>query len=231
MKLLLSCALFAFTAAPSAAPPLAPSVDLRPEFERLHLPPRAQGARPTCSIFTTCAALEFALARVEQRGERMSVEYLNWAANAASGWHDDGDFFHHALAGFVQEGLCSESELPYAEHFDPNATPPAAVCAHAQELKARTLGRMVVHWIVPWTPGHFSLTSAQFDEVRRTLDRGWPVAAGSGHSRLLVGYREDASAPGGGVFLTNDSALAAFGEVSFEFVRKDVADVFWVEAL
>ena len=39
------------------------------------------------------------------------------------GWRDDGDFFHHALAGFVQEGLCGESALPYREHFDPDATP------------------------------------------------------------------------------------------------------------
>ena len=31
------------------------------------------------------------------------------------------------------------------------------------------------------------------------------------------------------MFVTSDSALAAYGEVSYEFVRNEVADVFWVE--
>ena len=62
------------------------------------------------------------------------------------------------------------------------------------------------------------------------LAAGYPVAAGSGHSRLLVGYRDDATLPGGGEFITEDSALARFDKVTYEFVRTQVADVFWVEA-
>ena len=45
-----------------------------------------------------------------------------------------------------------------------------------------------------------------------------------------MGYRDDPALPGGGAFLTMDSALNRFDEVSYDFVRKEVADVFWVEA-
>jgi hypothetical protein len=205
------------------------AVDLRPELERLGLAPRSQGPRPTCSIFTTCSALEFALARVEPRPLRLSPEFLNWAANQCSHDNADGDFFHQSLAGFEREGLCSESALPYAAAWDAAANPPPAALAQAQALRERTRSELAIHWIVPWVPNRFGLSDEQFAEVKRTLAAGWPVAAGSGHSRLLVGYRDDPAAEGGGTFVTCDSALAAWGEVSYAFVHKDVADVFWVE--
>ena len=213
-------------AVPAAAPA---AVDLRPELDALHLGPRAQGPRPTCSIFTTCSALEFALARAERKPVRMSTEFLNWAANQSSHDNADGDFFHQALAGFANEGLCSEELEPYAAAWDPAANPPPAALEAAHALRERARSALAVHWIVPWVPNRFGLSDEQFAEVKRTLAAGWPVAAGSGHSRLLVGYRDDPAAEGGGVFLTCDSALAAYSEVSYTFVRRDVADVFWVE--
>src|SRR5204863_2287204 len=103
MRLLPSARALLLLAAACGAAPDAPAVadsDLRPRFTALGLLPRAQGARPTCSIFTTVAALEFAFARARGRGERLSVDYLNWAGNAATGRRDDGDFFHVALAGW-----------------------------------------------------------------------------------------------------------------------------------
>src|SRR5215471_9445346 len=58
---------------------LAPIVDLRPSFEKWGLSPRRQGKRGTCSVFTVTGSLEFAAARQLQRGQRFSVEFLNWA--------------------------------------------------------------------------------------------------------------------------------------------------------
>ena len=87
-----------------------------------------------------------------------------------------------------------------------------------------------VRWIRPIESGSQGLTDAQFDDVLRTLAAGYPVAAGSAHSRLLVGYREEPSAAGGGVFVTLDSALASFAEVSAEYVRTQINDAFVVEA-
>jgi hypothetical protein len=212
---------------PPPPPPLSPT-DLRPQFEAFALVPRAQGRRPTCSIFTTVAAFEFAFARTTGQPERLSVEYLNWAANAATGRSDDGDFFHCALAGYERFGLCSEALQNYAARFA-NAPPPPDALVDAGRRLA-TAGPLVqVRWIRP-IGGGAGLSDAQFEDVLRTLAHGWPVAAGSSHSRLLVGYHDDAAAPGGGTFLTLDSAKAAFAEVCAEFVRTKVNDAFVVEA-
>ncbi len=219
---------------PISAPPqpsLPASVDLRPWLLALELSPRPQGARGTCSIFTTCSAIEFALAVRRGQALRLSPEYLNWAAGQASGQPSDGNFFHNALAGFERHGICAESNMPYAAAFDPNSAPSAAAAAEATLIREQSRGAILVHWIVPWTPDRFGVSPEQFAEIKRVLALGYPVAAGSGHSRLLVGYRDDLSLPGGGAFLTEDSALNRFDEVTYEFVTKDVADVYWIEAL
>ena len=205
-------------------------VDLRPELTALGLIPRPQGWRGTCSVFTTCSAIEWAWAKHRGQPQRLSVEFLNWAASQAAGGPSDGAFFHNALAGFERFGLCAEESMPYREAYDPNLAPsPEALAEAAATMPANRAG-LLVHWIVPWEPNRFGLTDAQFAEVKAVLDRGYPVAAGAGHSRLLVGYRDDPALPGGGAFLTEDSALARFDEVTYDFVKNEVADVFWVEA-
>lgn len=217
--------------APSTAPAAPPtSVDLRDALVAMGLPPRAQGPRGTCSIFTTCEAIEFALAKHRGKAQRLSPEYLNWAASQVLGRPSDGNFFHNALAGFEQHGICGESAMPYAPQYDAARAPSTDAAKEAAQIKDEAKASLVVRWIVPWKPNRFGVDDAQFAEIKSTLARGYPVAAGSGHSRLLVGYRDDATKPGGGVFLTEDSALARFDEVTYEFVRKEVADVFWIEA-
>ncbi len=216
------------TSAPATSQPA--SVDLRPRLTELGLTPRPQGGRGTCSIFTTCAAIEFAVARQTGRGERLSPEYLNWAAGQAAGRPSDGNFFHNALAGFERHGICRETSMPYQPDFDAERGPSTAAAAEAELIRAQAAGALHVRWIVPWVPDRFGVNDEQFAEIKRVLASGYPVAAGSSHSRLLVGYRDEASAAGGGVFITEDSALNRFDEVSYEFVRTQVADVFWVEA-
>lgn len=201
------------------------SVDLRPELRRLGLPIRKQGTRGTCSVFTAAGAYEFALSRAAQRGVVLSVEFLNWAANEAVGRVDDGSFFADVVAGYEKHGACREAAWPYARDFDPGSTPGPAAVAEAAALRTR---RAHAHWIQPWTP-QAGLRSEHLDAIRTTLQRGWPVCLGSAHSTLAVGYRDDASLPGGGVLLVRDSATGSDREVDFEFVQKRVGDVFWVE--
>jgi len=60
-------------------------VDLQPNFERWHLSPRNQEDRGTCPVFATVGIIEYELARVRGEHTRLSVEYLNWAANGGTG--------------------------------------------------------------------------------------------------------------------------------------------------
>jgi hypothetical protein len=210
--------------------PLARGVDLRPTLEALDLGPRSQGPRGTCSIFTTCGAIEFALAKHRGRATRLSPEFLNWAAGEAAGRPSDGNFFHNALAGFERFGICAEAAMPYRERFDAAAAPSAQALAEAEAIRAEAREACIVRWIVPWQPNHFGVSDEQFAEIKSVLARGYPVAAGSGHSRLLVGFRDDPVLRGGGEFLTLDSGLGRFDYVTYEFVRTQVADAFWVEA-
>ena len=207
------------------------SVDLRPRLTELGLTPRPQGPRSTCSIFTTCSAIEVAVAKRTGAAVRLSPEYLNWAAGKAARHASDGNFFHNAIAGFEAYGLCTEAAMPYQPAFDPQREPSAEAAQQGARLREQANGTVVFRWIVPWAPDRFGVSEEQFAEIKRVLAAGYPVAAGSGHSRLLVGYRDDAKLPGGGAFITEDSALSRFDEVPYDFVRKQVADVFWVEAL
>jgi hypothetical protein len=211
------------------APPAA--VDLRDELTGLGLVPRPQGGRGTCSVFTTCAAIEVALAKHRGHAERLSPEFLNWSGSQVIGRPSDGAFFHNALAGFAKYGICADTAMPYEKRYHANHSPSAEALAQAEAVREESRDALAVHWIVPWQPNRFGLSDEQFAAVKAVLARGFPVAAGSGHSRLLVGYRDDPALPGGGAFLTEDSALARFDEVTYDFVRQQVADVFWVEAL
>lgn len=228
LLVLAACASPVAAPLPPAAPepPPAPAgSDLRPQFAAFGLPPRAQGHRPTCSIFTTVAAIEFAAARATGTGERFSVDYLNWAGNVATGRADDGDFFHTALDGWERFGICADTLLPYGAAFDPAAVPPPDALVDGGRHRALLGQRLRVRWLKP-NDGVKGLTDAQFADVIDSLVAGWPVAAGSGHSRLLVGY--DAS--GDGRFLTLDSGSGRFDEVSAAYVRGELYDVFVVTA-
>ena len=207
-------------------------VDLRPVFDNWGLGPRKQGARGTCSVFTTTAALEFALAKRHKKGVMLSPEFLNWAANqtAHAKPPGDGQFFKDCLNGFKTHGICSEEEMPYHMVFDPAIKPSSKAVKAAAELRKHDENGLVVHWINPLKekPG---LADRQMHKIRQVLAQGWPVAAGASHSRLLVGYEAASEKLGDGVFLTKDSGKGAYAIVSWQFVQENVGDVFWIEAL
>jgi hypothetical protein len=124
-------------------------------------------------------------------------------------------------------GICPESELPDRDHVDPDLKPTEKALSEAKALLASDLR---LHWIKPWDP-HQGLNDQQLAEVRRTLQRGWPVCGGflwpkrerwdagvlqmclrsdvrEGHSVVLVGFRDGPAQPGGDVFLILNSSGA-----------------------
>jgi len=223
-------------------------VDLRPLFKERGLATRAQGSRGTCSAFTITRAIEYALGKKQRRTSRLSVEFLNWASNQVIGERRDGGFFSDLWKGFERYGICDEDEMPYVSEFDPQRRPSDAALAHAR--KRRETG-LRLHWIKPWDPNR-GLSDEQFAAVKETLRRQRPVCGGflwpkqaewadgvlqwasrenvrDGHSVLLVGFRNDASLPGGGVFLVqNTSKGPRHGAMSYQYVRAYMNDAAWI---
>jgi len=224
-------------------------VDLRPILDNWGLAPRTQGSRGTCSAFVVTGALEYALASSERRGTRLSVEFLNWASNQATGHAEDGGFFSDLWKGFNAYGICPEADLPYRAKFDPDLRPPQAALQNAKRLASAGLRW---HWIKPWDV-KTGLTDAHLAAIKRTLSRQWPVCAGlrwpkaekwndgvlamappegvrDGHSVLLVGFRDDPAQPGGGTFLFRNSAKdARDGRMTYEYARAYMNDAGWID--
>lgn len=203
--------------------------DLRADFRKYDLKPRLQGERDTCSVHTTVGAFEFGLSRKLNKSTILSVEFLNWASNQVAGDQSDGSFFADCLDGFRKYGLCPDAMMPHRATFDPNFKPSPRAREMAEALRREVMDSLQVHWIMPPKNDKPGLTARQFAEVKATLSRGYPVAFGSAHSVLLVGFRVDAKQAGGGEFLVKDSTEPDFVTISFEHVRTKPYDVFWLE--
>lgn len=200
-------------------------VDLRSHYDRWKMPPRSQGQRNTCSVFVTVGAFEYALSRKLDRAVPLSVEYANWACNRMINNQsvDRGQFFHDLLRGYERYGMCLETLMPYEDRFQ-NTTPTEEARTDAQDRKKLPFQ---VHWIKPWSKSA-QVADDQMESIYQTLAAGWPVCAGSDHSRLLVGYELDGSLPGGGRLITRDSGLGSYSEVSIEWGKSHFYDLFWV---
>lgn len=232
----------------SATSALPASVDLRPEFAKWGLPCRAQGKRGTCSVFTVVGALELAVARQQHHGERFSVEFLNWGANRVVGHDKDGGFFSDLWKAFAAYGICSEEAMTYRNRFDPALAPTLEVLAEAKSRLALGLRH---HWIKEWDV-KTGLTEEQFLAIKHTLNQGWPVCAGlrwpkkpewrdrvlqmcpadgvfDGHSVLLVGYRDESSQAGGGLFLFRNTGNGSRdGRMPYTYARTYMNDAVWI---
>jgi hypothetical protein len=250
MALIALLALLTHPAAPYAAEQASTNtVDLRPAFEKMGLGPRRQLSRPTCSVFTVVGALEFAIGKRQGQCPRLSIEFLNWAANRECGDKEDGGFFSDLWKGFAAQGICTEAEWSYQERF--NAVGEPAPEALADAKKRLNLG-LRLHWIKEWDV-NTGLKETEFDGVKRTLAAGWPVCGGfrwpkqekweknvlqmcgadavrDGHSVLVVGYRDDSAQPGGGVFIfRNTSGEGQDGLMPYAYARLYMNDAVWVD--
>jgi hypothetical protein len=225
------------------------SVDLRPSLLRWGLDTRLQHRRNTCSVFVVVEALEFALASKGKLDSRLSVEFLNWAKNQSEHESEDGACFSELWTGFEAFGICPETEMPYLKKYDPANLPSAETIAHAKEVSS--LG-LKLHWIKEWDADK-GVNEKELAEIKKTLARGWPVCGGflwpksskvstkmlkviprseviDGHSVFLVGYRDDETQPGGGVFLfRNTAGKSRKGQMTYEYALTYMNDAIYVD--
>ena len=220
-------------------------IDLSPCFAALGLPRRAQGKRPTCSVFTVAHALDYALAAATGCGVPQSVEYLNWAAHQEQGRAEDGGFFSEIWTGYETLGCCTEAELPYRAEFDSLLDP-----GSLREAAGSSRPGLRLEWIKEWDP-ETGVTPEQMEQIRAVLAGGSPVCGGlrwprkpvwtdevlevcppeavfDGHSVLLIGYRTDPALPGGGAFRIRNSNQPASGFLPYAYVSEYLNDAAWI---
>lgn len=224
------------------------TIDLRETYRQYQLDVPSQGGRGTCSTFTVTGALEYAVAKHNGVPTRLSVEFLNWASNAAIGETEDGGFFSDLWKGFEKFGICPDGDAPYRDTFDAKYSPSQPARDHAAAI--RDLG-LRMHWIKPWDP-HRGLDETEFAAVKRAISQRWPVCGGflwpkvekwqdgllqmaardavrDGHSVLLVGYEDDAKLPGGGRFFLRNTSHRGECSMSYEFARAYMNDALWID--
>lgn len=201
------------------------SIDLRTAFSNWGLPIKPQGRRNTCAVFTFTGALEYALARgTGQNGFRLSEEYLNWAADEIAGEKEDGASYEELIEAFDEWGISSERLFPYAANYSGSTPSPNALAS------AKAIWKLVFqrHWIAKRTIN--GLTDAHIAEMRKVLATGWPLCAyGHAHSILIVGFYDDPKMPGGGQFITRNSATQRYETIFYEAAKDEFGSVLWIE--
>jgi hypothetical protein len=208
-------------------------VDLKPELQNLGLTARQQGNRDDCSLFAITGVVEYERARhLQKPPQRLSEEFLIWASDKASGEPGDQAMFWKAVAGLNASGICSEELMPYGKKPRPQQRPSQEAVAEARELAER----WQVEWIKRWSVDR-RLTDPQLLEIKRALAAGHPVACGlrwpkdlkgfailkvpapsqvfDGHSIMLVGYEDEPSKPGGGMFKFRNSDGPNWGQQGY----------------
>jgi len=227
-------------------------VDLSVEFDKLALPPRAQGDRDVCSLFAVTGMANFEYARSQPDSHaQLSEEFLIWAARKATGKTHDQSMFYEAICGLNRLGISSDKLMPYAHASDAHRKPSAPATADARTLSERW--RVV--WIKRWDLKN-PLTDHQFHELKQALAGHHPVACGmrwpkndkdshqlmkvlpasaveDGHSVLFTGYVDDPHLAGGGKFLFRNSwgpdwGRHGYGEMCYGYARAYTNDSVWM---
>ncbi|HEV3386675.1 MAG TPA: C1 family peptidase, partial [Gemmata sp.] len=139
--------------------------------------------------------------------------------------------------------------MPYQAKPNPNRKPSPEAVREAKALAQR----WDVHWIKRWDVTQ-RLSDAQIHAIKQAIAAGHPVASGlrwpnkgddlidvppadkvfDGHSILLVGYEDDASKPGGGVFVFRNSwgpkwGNNGYGNMSYAYARTYANDALWLQ--
>jgi hypothetical protein len=201
----------------------APPVDLPPVVEPLAQlpPPGNQGRRNSCVAFTLAAMCQV----LGGDPTELSAQFLYWACKDRD--RIPGDVGTSPVVGMdvlKDLGVCKEQTWPYRPEPVDNANPghdrPPEPAFSEAKLRRIT--------------GYRQLPSKDFRQIKGALAEGKPVLIGlpiwehwtdawqarklgkvrpplpgerrgSGHAMCVLGYRDDASVPGGGYFIVRNS--------------------------
>jgi hypothetical protein len=183
----------------------------------------------------------------------LSEEFLWWACDQAAGLKKDHSvLFQRVVNGLNTFGICAEELMPFAKKGDSPRKPSMAAIQDAAKRAERWRVVWVRHWAV-----NRQVSPEEFHALKQALASGHPVACGlrwpksstgddrllqvppqgkveDGHSIAFVGYEDDPSKPGGGVFRIRNSwgrqwGNKGYGIMSFAYVRAYLNDALWLE--
>ncbi|MBL9126238.1 MAG: C1 family peptidase, partial [Verrucomicrobiales bacterium] len=210
-----------------AVPPQGFGEDALPDSVRLtpRLPVvRDQGSRGTCVAFATVALREF----LEPESQRLSEQFLYWACKELDGRDAPGTTLHTAMSSLAQYGCCLEKSWPYDPAPRPNneshRPPPRGALEDASRFRMPNCRTVEPSWVdqyrrilagrngaepTPVVVGVLVFPSWFYSPATHrtgkiTLPFPYEEPEG-GHAMCVVGYVDDATAPGGGYFIVRNS--------------------------
>lgn len=223
-------------------PEIRPEVDLRPRFTELGLYAKNQGRRPSCAVFAVVSALEFQNAELLGRPEKLSEEYLIWAARktlgrdrpvvaatadaaAPTGDEDEGFAITDIVTALRTYGIPQEDRMPDTLGKKMQDIPEPAP-ALVDEARRHC---QVAVYPVPQTSLVGNLVQALNAGIPVVVGMRWPhygstragylsqqtPVIGSGHAVTLVGYHSSSTSPDDVVFIFKNSWGVQWGAAGF----------------
>lgn len=218
-------------------------VDMRPQIDAFGFTPGHQGERLTCTLFTLTFISEYqwALTHSIDQPQQFSQEFLVRASNEACNTETDSGMTYEIIHALNEFGICRNELLAYESTFDSNAKMPIEAVEDASHYRGWQPVWMK-HWDV--TTG---LSDAQLLATKAELANGFAVNAGmrwpkdpklseefvlntpsvekvrDGHSVAIVGYKDDANQPGGGLFIFRNSYGPEWGDQGYGYITYDYA--------
>ncbi|MCG8351610.1 MAG: C1 family peptidase [Chloroflexales bacterium] len=190
-------------------------------------PPHHQGKRNTCVAFAVIAMYQHASGDTTD----LSEQFLYWACKERDGIRGDvGTLPDLALRLLAETGVCVESTWPYHPDLNPSnagqGPPPAGAEEEAQQRRITGFSVLPAKEVralqAALAQGQTVLFGLPIDEhwtntyQARTLGRVRKPLPGEGnmggHAMCAVGYRDDASVPGGGYFIVRNSWGSDWGK-------------------
>jgi hypothetical protein len=222
------------TAGPAPGDPaLAPgAIQVRPTADvsliDAFMPPIiGQGDRGTCVAFATIAVLEYLWHRVRGEQVNLAEQFLYWQIKRKDSFAGEGSWLQFGFSAARKPGICRMELWPYAFDLRPNDLThgdpphPQACERDARKYTFTRIVRLVGHQdpaalqseisegrpvavVIP-VYGTWSDNLGTRISGKILLPLGRDAFTVGGHAITLVGFKHDASFPGGGYFIVRNS--------------------------
>jgi hypothetical protein len=240
-------------------PEVLPQVDLRPKLHEWSLGVKNQGRRPSCAVFAVVSALEYQNAVVFGEPEKLSEEYLIWAARqvtrrqprpeAAAKLETDDEGFRLAevVAALRAYGIPLQSAMPntFGSRMSQISSPPSDIVEEARArqrvfihpLLARdtdTLMAKLIHALNAEVPVPVGLRWPHPRTLRSGVIHQQSPIPGYAHAVTLVGYTSRSGRLDDVVFLFKNSygpswGQGGYGWVTAAYLRANLLDAVMLE--